>query len=193
MKMYENKFKNEKSTGIEDLDNFLTLIADADEDIELFAIGGTAMTLKNIKLSTKDIDFLTTSTYDKIKRIFTLSGLKEISSSKQPNIWRWKNSIRIDIFYGEFIMGITLPDDCIKSSILMRKIGKIKLFILNWYDIIITKIARSEERDLTDVLAIIKTQKIDLKKLKKRYFDLAPISLISDYKIKYDRLEWRLK
>ena len=55
--MYENKYKNPINTKLEDLDTFLQLIADLDEEIELFAIGGTAMVLKNIKESTKDIDF----------------------------------------------------------------------------------------------------------------------------------------
>ena len=58
--MYENKYKNITLTNIEDLDSLLNLLADLNEPIELFAIGGTAMVLKKIKESTKDIDFLTT-------------------------------------------------------------------------------------------------------------------------------------
>lgn len=59
--MYEDDYKNKESTNLEDLESFLQLIADLDYEIELFAIGGTAMILKNIKESTKDIDFLTIS------------------------------------------------------------------------------------------------------------------------------------
>ena len=68
--MYENKYKNKDITNIEDLNSFLQLIADLNEEIEFFAIGGTAMVLKNIKETTKDIDFLTTANYKKIKKLF---------------------------------------------------------------------------------------------------------------------------
>ena len=71
--MYEDQFKNIETTRIEELESFLNLIADLDESIELFAIGGTAMVLKNIKESTKDIDFMTMESYDKMRRLFNLS------------------------------------------------------------------------------------------------------------------------
>lgn len=188
MKMYENVYKNPKDTGNKELENFLQLIADLDIEIELFAIGGTAMVLKNIKEATKDIDFLTTSDYEDIKKLFTLAGLKEKSPSKACNIW-YLEDIRIDIFYEGFILGTPLPDDWKEISEHIRDIGKLKLYILNWYDVIITKIARSEPRDIYDSIKIIKTQGIDFDKLKKRYYELAPTSLIADYDYKFKYLE----
>ena len=190
--MYENKFKNPGLTGLKDLENFLQLIADLDEEIELFAIGGTAMILKNIKEATKDIDFLTTAPYKKIKELFTLAGLNEKDPSKLCNIW-YLDKIRIDIFHDEFIMGFTLPDDWKKSSHSLRDIGKLKIYILNWYDLIITKIARSESRDIEDILAIIEAEKIDFKKLKERYYQHAEISLIAEFDYKFKHLERRYK
>ena len=186
--MYENKHKNIVNTGIEGLERFLQLIADLNVEIELFAIGGTAMVLKNIKESTKDIDFLTTAAYKDIKILFSLAGLKEESSSQVCNIWRL-GSVRIDIFYSQFIMGITLPEDWKALSEHVKDIGKVKLFILNWYDIIITKIARSEPRDIDDIIAIIKKEKIDFKKLKERYYSIAETSLIPDWEYKFKHLE----
>jgi len=190
--MYENKYKNLKTVNLSSLENFLQLLADLDKEIELFAIGGTAMVLKNIKESTKDIDFLTTLDYKEIKKLFTLAGLKEESSLKACNIW-YLEDIRIDIFYDEFILGTPLPDDWKELSEHIKDISKLKLYILNWYDIIITKIARSEIRDIEDIIEIIKTQKIDFDKLKKRYYELAPTSLISDYDIKFKHLERKFK
>ncbi len=86
IKMYENKFKNKSITKRKDLDLLLNLLADLNTEIELFAIGGTAMVLNNIKESTKDIDFLTTSNYDRIKELFALAGLKEKTSGKQRTV-----------------------------------------------------------------------------------------------------------
>ena len=186
--MYEDRYKNIKLTNLEDLNNFLNLIADLNEPIELFAIGGTAMVLKNVKESTKDIDFLTTESYEKIKRLFSLAGLKEESPDRICNIWRMDKT-RIDIFYGGFIMGIPFPEDWKEKSEKIREIGKIKLYILNWYDLIITKISRSEKRDIEDILNIIKSQKLDFKFLKKRYYSIAETALIHEYDYKFKHLE----
>lgn len=192
MKMYENNYKNKTFTKFEELDRFLQLIADLDEEIKLFALGGTAMVLKGIKESTKDIDFLTTSDYNKVKKSFELAGLKEKSSSKLCNIW-YLDDIRIDIFYDEFILGVSLKDDWEELSEKFKRIGKIDLFILNWYDTIITKLARSEPRDIEDILSIIKRMDIDFGRLRKRYYDLAEVSLIPDFDYKFKNLEKRLK
>lgn len=191
MNMYDNIYKNPKDTSNKELEKFLQLIADLDIKIELFAIGGTAMVLKNIKEATKDIDFLTTSKYENIKKLFTLAGLKEKSPSKICNIW-YLGNIRIDIFYDSFIIGTSLPDDWKEISEHIKDIGKLKLYILNWYDIIITKIARSELRDIEDSIKIIRTQRIDFNKLKKRYYELSPASLIVDYDYKFKHLEGKL-
>jgi len=186
--MYEDKYKNPHLTSLGELDNFLNLIADLNQPLELFAIGGTAMVLKNIKESTKDIDFLTTESQEKIKRLFTLAGLKEEGSDKICNIWRLDKT-RVDIFYDGFIMGIPFPDDWKKLSEKIKEIGKIRLYILNWYDLIITKISRSEKRDIEDIIAIIKSQKLDFKFLKDRYYSIAETSLISEFDYKFKHLE----
>lgn len=190
--MYENNFKNIELTNIKGLDEFLNQIAELDTEIELFAIGGTAMVLSNIKESTKDIDFLTTLDQDTLRGLFEKAGLKEEQKSKLCNIWHLGDA-RIDIFFDEFILGVALPDDWKKLSEHIKDIGKVKLYILNWYDIIITKIARSESRDIEDTLQIIESQKVDFKTLKERYYELAQGSLISDYDAKFKHLETKIK
>lgn len=107
------------------------------------------------------------------------------------NIWRMGKT-RIDIFYGD-IMGIPLPDDWKELSEHILDKGKLRLYILNWYDIIITKISRAEERDYKDIKRIIKKQKIDLKRLKERYYSIAETALIADYGYKFKHLERSLK
>ena len=186
--MYEDKYKNKNTTAIEDLDNLLNLLADLDEPIELFAIGGTAMVLKKIKEATKDIDFLTIEKYEKIKKLFRVAGLKEESPNKICNIWRL-NDIRIDIFYDGFIMGIPFPKDWIELSEKIKEIGKIKLYILNWYDIIITKISRAEKRDIEDAIAIIKSQNLNFNLIKERYYSIAETAIISEFDYKFKHLE----
>jgi hypothetical protein len=155
--MYENKYKNIKSTGITELDDFLNLIADFNEPIDFYAIGGTAMVLKGIKESTKDIDFLTTKGKEELRKILTEAGLRETSKG-EPNIWHFED-LRLDFFHDDSqIMGVPLTNNWKNNSELIKTIGKIRLFILNWFDIIITKLSRAENRDYEDIKAIIQKQ-----------------------------------
>ena len=126
--MYEDKYKNPITTNLDNLNTFLQLLADLNEELELYAIGGTAMILKNIKETTKDIDFLTTKNQESIRKLFNLAGLKEKDDSKLCNIW-YLDSIRIDLFYDEFIFGISFPSDWKDKSEHVKDIGKVKLYI----------------------------------------------------------------
>jgi hypothetical protein len=186
--MYEDKYKNPTTTNLDNLNTFLQLLADLNVELELYAIGGTAMLLKNIKETTKDIDFLTAESQEKIRKLFNLAGLKEKDTSKLCNVWYLEN-IRIDLFYDEFIFGISLPNDWKEKSERLKDIGKVNLYILNWMDIIITKIARNEQRDIDDAIDIIKAENINFKELKERYYKLAEESIISDFDAKFKALE----
>ena len=188
MKMYEDNYKNPTTTNLDNLNTFLQLLADLDKELELYAIGGTAMILKNIKETTKDIDFLTTENQENIRKLFNLAGLKEKDPSKLCNIWYLKN-IRIDLFYDESLFGITLPNDWKDKSEHLKDIGKVKLYILNWQDIIITKVARNEQRDIEDAIDIIKAENINFEDLKERYYNLAEESIISDYDERFKALD----
>src|SRR3989338_2858033 len=150
------------------------------------------MILKNIKETTKDIDFLTAENQENIRKLFNLAGLKEKDTSKLCNIWYLEN-IRIDLFYDEFIFGISLPNDWKDKSEHLKDIGKVKLYILNWQDILITKIARNEQRDIDDTIDIIKAENINFEELRERYYKLAEGSIISDYDAKFKVLEKEYK
>src|SRR3989338_306036 len=155
--MYENTYKNEGLTASRELEQFLNLLADLDEELELYALGGTAMVLKGIKESTKDIDFITTKDKQVLRNLLIQAGLKE-KSSGIPNIWNFED-IRLDFIYDDGqIMGVPLTTNWKEDSKLIKQIGKIKLFRLNWLDIIITKIARAENRDYEDMITIIRKE-----------------------------------
>ena len=71
----------------------------------------------------------------------------------------------------------------------IKDIGKVQLYILNWYDLIITKIARAEKRDIEDIITIIKSQKIDVGFLKERYYSIAETAIIPEFDYKFKHLE----
>ena len=163
--MEDDKYKNLNESDIEELDSFIRLVATLDRELELYAIGGTAMVLSGHKPATKDIDFLTTLKQSEIKGRFDLIELKEIDTCPMCNKWRF-NEKRLDIFYTEtgMIMGFPLTDNWKENSKLFRKAGKTKIFILNWEDIISTKLARGENRDFEDILKILENEDIDFEK-----------------------------
>ncbi len=191
--MYENNYKNVQETGSKDFELLLDLLSDLDKELELFALGGTAMVLADVKRATKDIDFLTTCDYESFAELMKNAGLNAHQhSSPLCGKWYLGDTTRIDVFFGETILGVTLPEDWKELSSLIQTKEKLKLYLLNWYDIIITKIARSEERDIHDIIAILKKEKVDFEKLKKRYYSIAETSLIQDYDLKFKLLERRI-
>lgn len=191
--MYENNYKNAQEKGSTDFELLLDLLSDLDKELELFALGGTAMVLAGIKEATRDIDFLTTFDYESFAELMKTARLKADKHSN-PICGKWylEDTTRIDVFFGETILGVTLPEDWKELSPLIQTKEKLKLYILNWYGIIITKTARLEERDIHDIITILNKEKIDFEKLKKRYYSIAETSLIQDYDLKFKLLERRI-
>lgn len=193
MKTYTYGNKNKIITDLTDLNSLLALLASTEKKLTFYAMGGTAMCLYGIKPATKDIDFMTDNTYEEINEAFTKAGLKEISKGTLVNIW-YLNDIRVDIFYDGYIIGIPLNDDWKEKSTFVKKQINLTLSILNWEDIIITKLARHSEADIVDSIAIFKTQKLDFEKLKERYYSYKDIILSeSTFDYKWKIFEKRLR
>lgn len=123
------------------------------EEIILVAVGGTAMNLLNLKESTKDIDFCTKT--KKQKDIF----VKATKDSK----------FKIDIWYDGYIFTLQLPEDYIEKSKLYKKYKKIELRTLNPIDIILTKTARLNQRDIEDIKTLLNKQKIKKQDITERF------------------------
>lgn len=175
--MKEDNYKNEAKSEIEELDSLTTLLASLNKDIEIYAIGGTAMVLAGHKPSTRDIDFLTTLKQEDIKNIFTSINLEEIDDSPLCNKWRF-NGKRLDIFYdgSGMIMGFPLINGRKENSKLLSQKRKVKVFILDWEDIISTKLARGEPRDFEDIIKIMSNEKIDIEKFGEGFKERAEVS-----------------
>lgn len=126
--------------------------------IVVVAVGGTAMTLVNAKPSTIDVDFtIPGEYYDEFERA------KKVV---QPGF-------RVDIFYDGAVFVTILPDDYLeKSKPIATKLKNIDLRALDPVDIIITKIARLDERDEQDIESCITKFKITRKQIEQRAKDM---------------------
>lgn len=176
--MKEDKYKNIIESEIESLNSLTTLLASLNKKIDLYALGGTAMVLAGHKPATRDIDFLTTLSIKEVRELFELAGLTEHLGGFDAICHKWDfKGIRVDIFYGAsyMIMGFPLSNSWKESSKLIDKKKNLSIFILNWEDIISTKLARGEPRDFNDILTIIKEEKIDFNRFAKDFYEKAQI------------------
>ena len=133
---------------ISEIDSHLT------KEISVYAVGGTAMTLLNLKASTKDIDF-------NLKH----SDLEEFKKALSRTI----HGYRIDIYADGLIFTQQLPPDYEKKAIKIEtKLKNIKLYSIHPLDIVVTKIGRLNERDWEDIQDCIKKYGLTKKQVDKR-------------------------
>jgi len=122
--------------------------------ITLVAVGGTAMTLLDMKTSTIDIDFTIPNQY-----------IQEF----EDTLKKIPHGFRIDYWTDGMVFSQVLPDDYLKKSIPIKtNLKNIKLRTLHPVDIVVTKIGRLDERDLQDIKVCIEKFKLTKNQIKSR-------------------------
>lgn len=187
---------NAKEINAEELFELLGSISKfIEKKVSMYALGGTALTILNIKASTRDIDINIESRedYDYICKIFRDLGFEKTGAYR----WITQEGLAFDLFWGSDILGTSLLPDCLTQARYIDSFGNIQLYTLSLYDIIISKLARGDLRDFDDIKSIFKKKRIDLKKLARRYKETMEISVVAHYKQKLLDLieikfnEWR--
>lgn len=139
--------------------------------VHLIACGGTAMTLLNIKESTKDIDFIVPEEkeYDYLVKTLQQLGYKAVSGAGYSK----DDGFVFDLFKGSRVHTTELLESPLakENHILIEELSYIYLGVLNYYDLIIAKLFRSATVDIDDCLVLVKNKRkeIDIDKLIKRY------------------------
>jgi hypothetical protein len=123
------------------------------EDINLVAVGGTAMTLLDLKSSTIDVDFTIPST--------DMSAYKKAEQNLQ-------HGIKIDIWKDGYVFSQGLPSDYLEKSIEIKSFKHIVLKALHPVDIVVTKIGRLNEKDIQDIESCIKGFNLSKKQIEDR-------------------------
>jgi hypothetical protein len=122
--------------------------------VTLVAVGGTAMTLLDLKLSTLDVDF-------------TVPG--EDYSSVDLVLKMLSPGFKIDIWQDGAVFSQFLPQDYLVKSIKIKTdFSSLQLRALHPLDIIVTKIGRLNDRDIQDIEVCIKQFKITKKEISNR-------------------------
>jgi hypothetical protein len=121
--------------------------------ITLVAVGGTAMTLLDIKPSTIDVDF---------------TGPRDDISEFEQVLKNIPHGFKLDCWKDGMIFSQILPGDYLKKSILETRMEKIELRALHPLDIVATKIGRLDERDQEDIRDCIQKFRLTKNQIAKR-------------------------
>ena len=144
--------------------------------IHLIACGGTALTLLEIKPSTKDVDFMVP---DESEYKYLVKTLKSLGY-RQVTGWGWSREDEpfiFDLFPGKRIHTTELlhsPLDADNHQFLYE-FSRIYIGILNDYDLISSKLFRGTRVDVEDCLMLVRARrdKIDIKHLEQHFRELA--------------------
>ena len=154
--------------------------------VHLIACGGTALTLLGVKVSTKDIDLILPNEdeYNYLINILQQLGYKSASGYG----WSRDDGFVFDLFRGKHIHTTELLESPLidGNHTLIKEFGHIYLGVLNYYDIIISKLFRGTAIDNEDCLALLKAKgnKIDLVKLEKQFRQTATYEVSEEAVIK---------
>ncbi|MBC2716358.1 MAG: hypothetical protein HF978_13700 [Desulfobacteraceae bacterium] len=128
--------------------------------IHLIACGGTALTLLDVKPSTKDVDFMVPNDqeYKYLIKILKDLGYRQTTGSG----WQRKGEMFIfDLFQGKRIHTTELLESPLKEGnhILLKEYSHLYIGILNDYDLIASKLFRGSSVDFEDCLMLVNAYK----------------------------------
>lgn len=143
--------------------------------VHLIACGGTALTLLKVKPSTKDIDLIVPNVDE---HEYLIKVLKQLGY-KSASGWGWErgDGFIFDLFRGKAVHTTELLESPLNKGnhTFIKEFERIYLGVLNYYDIIISKLFRSDPVDVDDCLLLMKDKKkdIDIKVLENRFKETA--------------------
>ena len=150
--------------------------------VHLVACGGTALTLLDIKASTKDVDLLVPETdeYNYLLKILKDLGYKSASGVG----WARDDGFTFDLFRGKSVHTTELLESPLDkgNNIPVKEFSYIYLGVLNYYDLLLSKIFRGTSVDMDDCMMLMKAKRteIDIARLSQRFKETASYDVSED-------------
>lgn len=148
---------------------FLDIARNLKKEIEVYAIGGTAMMLLGLKDSTADIDLVFTKNEEreifieaakKVGWLYYDSAIIYGERKNKPIMLKFGDA-RLDLFVNE-VIDFSFSKTMQSRAKVIRQFDKnLILKIADVHDIILMKCATDRIKDIDDVRAIIENKKID--------------------------------
>ncbi|MFA4987572.1 MAG: DUF6036 family nucleotidyltransferase [Candidatus Brocadiia bacterium] len=151
----------------------------ATRKIRLVACGGTALTIQDLKPSTKDVDFIV-PVEDEYKALITM--IRRLGYELRTGTgWSRGDAYIFDLFCGNKVYVTELLESPLDEGnhIPIKDFGKISVAALNDYDLIATKMFRGTDVDVDDCTRLIRARgkTFDLERLQERYREMAGYDL----------------
>lgn len=127
-----------------------------EEEITLVAVGGTALTLLDLKPSTRDVDFTGPEP--------SVRALREV-------LKHLPHGFKVDTWWDGFIFTTRLPGDYLDRARKLdthRGLGAIRLLLLDPVDLVLTKVGRLDERDMEDIRTTVAAFELTAEALRER-------------------------
>jgi hypothetical protein len=156
--------------------------------VHVIACGGTAMTLLDVKASTKDIDFIVPNEkeYAYLLRTLKTLGYEEESTY---GVMKKGDIFIFDLFPGKRIYTTELLESPLKegNNATLKEFSHLYIGVLNDYDLISSKLFRGTDVDLDDCLMLFKMHRmrIDWGRLEKHFYELASYDVSEEKAIKH--------
>ncbi len=165
--------------------------------VQLIACGGTALTLLDLKESTKDIDLVVpvVTEYEKL-----IKFLSTIGYSEKGGGWAHPNDplFLYQFWCGKRVFTTELLDSPLDAGkhIVIKEWPHIYLGALNLIDLIITKMFRGTGLDVDDCITVFETRQVNAEELFERYseaarYDLNPDKMMQNFVSFVDELALR--
>ena len=144
--------------------------------VHLIACGGTALTLMDIKPSTKDVDFIVPI---EPEYRYLIKTLKDLGYKQQTGSgWHKSGNLFVfDLFMGPRIHTTDLLESPLEKGnhTLFKEFSHLYIGILNPYDLIASKLFRGTAVDFEDCLMLMRSRKesIDLSRVEQHVKELA--------------------
>jgi len=151
--------------------------------VHLIACGGTAMTLMDVKPSTKDVDFIVPNV---LEHAYLIKVLKELDYEPVTGCgWQRRGDIfRFDLFPGKRIHTTELLESPLKAGnhSLLMEYARLYIGVLNDYDLIASKLMRGSGVDFDDCLMLMKARRdqIDIERLLAHYRELVSYDIAEE-------------
>ena len=162
---------------LEELDSLLN------EPFELHCIGGFAVVAAyGLPRSTNDLDYFSLVPYNRVSDLERMAGEGSALARKH----------KVHVHHAAVA---SVPESYTErmTELFPERFKNIRLFVLDPYDVVLSKLSRNVERDRQDVEYLAKTQHLDSKILRERYEkELRPI-LIGPASRHHATLEFWLK
>lgn len=151
--------------------------------VHLIACGGTAMTLLDVKASTKDVDFMVPNVSE---YAYLIKVLKSLDYEPETS-WGWLRKgdvFRFDLFPGKKIHTTELLETPLapENHFLLKEYSRLYIGILNYYDLMSSKLMRGTAVDFEDCLMLAKARRgqIDIPRLVNHYRELVSYDIAEE-------------